>query len=196
MDRAQSLHEIIERGIRLLTHDQKLKILADLAAGRGIDDLPYASPEERFAFNQGRKKLMAEISPEIAQSVAVSLILELTQQEIDRQVSREGTRPLPTPPRRPRSRKDGPHQGPLKVVVGESGPLRTDQLAEFLELFDRVYALGVSLPEGLLGVAGPAPGRPELVNRLNRTVRSAEPSRDPTSALVIVKIRKASPLTI
>lgn len=76
---------------------------------------------------------MAEISPEIAQSVAVSLILELTQQEIDRQVSREGTRPLPTPPRRPRSRKDGPHQGPLKVVVGESGPLRTDQLAEFLD---------------------------------------------------------------
>jgi hypothetical protein len=196
MDIEHSLRVMIERGLRPLKLDRKLAILADLASGRDVADLPYSSPEERFAFNQGLQKLKAQITPEIARSVAASLILELTQGEINRQVSQEKARPLPPPPRRPRSRKGNSNRGPHKVVVGGSDALRADELAEFLALFDKTYALGISLPEGAFGVAGPSPDRISLVAQFRRYGRSRRPFSERASPLVIAKIRKSSPLTI
>jgi hypothetical protein len=81
-------------------------------------------------------------------------------------------------------------------VVGDGHSLRADELAEFLTLFDKAYALGVSLPEGVFGVTGQSPDRLYLVGQFSRYMRSGTPSDGRASPLVITKMQKLSPLTI
>jgi hypothetical protein len=196
MDIAQSVRNLLEHSLRHLKFDEQLAVLADIASTSKIPDLPYRSSEDRFAFGEAFKKLGGQITPEIAQSVAKSLIVELTRREIERRVAEELTRTLPPLRRRPRDMRRNPNRSPIKVVVGDGDPLRTDEFAEFLALFDKTYAFALSLPEGSSERFSAPVAREPLVEELMRHSQAHEDSNERESQLVIAKIRKSSPLTL
>src|ERR1700733_3677976 len=103
MDVTQKILNAIEHNIRHLPFAEQFEVLAGLACTGKINNLPYRTAEEKFAFERRLKTIEPEVTPGIAQAVAKSLMLKLIQREIEKRVAENSVRFLPTEEARPES---------------------------------------------------------------------------------------------
>lgn len=92
MDVKTLAHQLVEPNIRHVSFPEQMDILAGLASTGRIVNLPYRTPEHRFAYQQALAKIEPRLTTEIVQAAAKRLMLELVQREVDRQVAKEAVR--------------------------------------------------------------------------------------------------------
>lgn len=200
-DPVDVVYDLLEAYITFLPFDAQLDYLANFLRTGKVEpaDNPR-EPEHSFAFRTALEKTAPRLTRGQAEEVAKRLLRRFVQTQIDRNVASELTKTVPEirSPQRVRVAKPTPQELFKLVIEDHAEPLVASQLAEFIALFNDVYALAADLPESVYAGAGSGGFLEDtevytagLLATLDIPVEI-----EPAKPLVIARMRKASPLTI